>query len=642
MLPVFQTAACPVYINGTGESTDLAGVWKFKAGHMPGAERISLDDSNWPSAKLPARYSKLGIKNGHAWFRCTVYYRGRVKPENPVAVSLGKTREADEVYFNGVLIGQTGNLYRPAVDLEADRLYPVPSELWQEQNTLAIRTYGSGPSAGIDEIKFVPHAEELNRSFFAHTLQSVFSIYYLLTAVYFLSFVFLTGNRLPNLFLGLFSLCLGLYSLIRAGFRYDFFDSFTYSYSFELVILFLMPVLFLNYMVSWIGLARPVWLKILELLYAALIIFTIAISFLPGNTSAWFSIVIYLNLAGLVFFLVPGVYLFFKHYPQNPKRLRYIGIGFLMLLPPVINDMLSTLEVIHTPRVMVYGFSVFLGFLALQLSEGIFELGEDLALQQQELRKIDKRKANTIYEISNEFQVLFHSILDALNPEKTKKSKKSSKKAAAKKTRKSAKKKTASSAVTKQISAKEKHRLESTLTNLENLVRDSHILASLEDGSHELKNVRFSVAEAVNESAQRALLTTMQSPQRLILRIPDTSRTIRGDYELFTTAVFHPLENALLYSGGDVELIVTLRDNGVLVTVRDEGPGIESGLRNVVFDKFIRGYEHQDITGSGIGLTIVQWIADYTGGFVNLDTSPGFYTSLEFFYPDAQTGEADA
>ncbi|WP_430789418.1 ATP-binding protein [Actinoplanes sp. G11-F43] len=93
------------------------------------------------------------------------------------------------------------------------------------------------------------------------------------------------------------------------------------------------------------------------------------------------------------------------------------------------------------------------------------------------------------------------------------------------------------------------------------------------------------------------------------------------------------LANALEVSEPDTEITVAAESRGgpVLITVRDQGPGIPPELRERAFDRFWRGDESR-AGGSGLGLAIVRQLVEDDGGAVRLTggTGPGLTVVLEF------------
>lgn len=93
--------------------------------------------------------------------------------------------------------------------------------------------------------------------------------------------------------------------------------------------------------------------------------------------------------------------------------------------------------------------------------------------------------------------------------------------------------------------------------------------------------------------------------------------------ELDVVAVVKNLvDNAIRYTpqGGRVDLSVSLTPGYAVLRVKDTGPGIPVAERARVFDPFYRALGGEQI-GSGLGLSIVQTIANRIGAEIRLDFS---------------------
>ncbi len=93
-----------------------------------------------------------------------------------------------------------------------------------------------------------------------------------------------------------------------------------------------------------------------------------------------------------------------------------------------------------------------------------------------------------------------------------------------------------------------------------------------------------------------------------------------GESAALERAVTNLLDNAVKWSPAGGTVTVRL-DGGVLV-VDDEGPGIAASDRDHVFDRFWRSEESRAMPGSGLGLSIVRQVADRHAGSVDVGTSP--------------------
>ncbi|MBV9604973.1 MAG: HAMP domain-containing histidine kinase [Solirubrobacterales bacterium] len=80
------------------------------------------------------------------------------------------------------------------------------------------------------------------------------------------------------------------------------------------------------------------------------------------------------------------------------------------------------------------------------------------------------------------------------------------------------------------------------------------------------------------------------------------------------------LDNAVRVSPQGGEITVELRNGGqASVTVRDEGPGVASEEREVIFERFQRGRAAAGSAGFGLGLAIGRELAERMGGELVLE-----------------------
>lgn len=86
------------------------------------------------------------------------------------------------------------------------------------------------------------------------------------------------------------------------------------------------------------------------------------------------------------------------------------------------------------------------------------------------------------------------------------------------------------------------------------------------------------------------------------------------------------LENALKFSppGGTVRIRLTAKGAEAVVSVRDNGPGIEAGEKDRLFERFYRGSiaRAEGMPGTGLGLALSQAIVRHCGGTVEAANHP--------------------
>lgn len=115
------------------------------------------------------------------------------------------------------------------------------------------------------------------------------------------------------------------------------------------------------------------------------------------------------------------------------------------------------------------------------------------------------------------------------------------------------------------------------------------------------------------------------NPQRL--RLASASEhgfgLIKADAERVQQCLAALVENALLYSAGNVELSVGACDQQVVLHVRDRGPGIAEAERVAVVQRFARGAASVGTRGSGIGLATVILLMEAMHGELVIADRPG-------------------
>ena len=110
-----------------------------------------------------------------------------------------------------------------------------------------------------------------------------------------------------------------------------------------------------------------------------------------------------------------------------------------------------------------------------------------------------------------------------------------------------------------------------------------------------------------------------------------------GDFGLLSNVMHHLLENAVKFAGrSDVSVEVSARrdDQDVIVSVHDNGPGIEPAHQERVFG-FFRRLHGREIPGTGMGLAYSRKALESLGGKLWLESAPGEGATFLFSLPAA-------
>lgn len=144
------------YTRGDYNALNLEGLWKFQEGDNFKWKEPNIDESEWSYLMAPGLWRYLGKKvwESYGWYRKKFVLPQRLKNKQ-LTLILGKIDDFDEVYINGVLIGETndGERYGNSWSYKETRVYPVPDDIINEngENTIAVRVQDLGGHAGIYE-----------------------------------------------------------------------------------------------------------------------------------------------------------------------------------------------------------------------------------------------------------------------------------------------------------------------------------------------------------------------------------------------------------------------------------------------------------------------------------------------------------
>ena len=115
----------------------------------------------------------------------------------------------------------------------------------------------------------------------------------------------------------------------------------------------------------------------------------------------------------------------------------------------------------------------------------------------------------------------------------------------------------------------------------------------------------------------------------VIFRKPDISPVIYADKKRVNQIVENLINNSRKYAKTNITVSLTQSDDLVSIHFRDKGPGIPDEDMPFITDKFYRGKNSGDENGSGLGLYIVKYIAEQSGGSLELTNHTSGEEGLE-------------
>lgn len=171
--------------------------------------------------------------------------------------------------------------------------------------------------------------------------------------------------------------------------------------------------------------------------------------------------------------------------------------------------------------------------------------------------------------------------------------------------------------------ARSLERIGAESVRMSSLVDDLLLLARL-DAGQQLRREPVDLALVLIDAVSDAHAASPD--HEWILDVADAVQVV-GDEDRIRQVIVNLLGNARSHTpaGTTVTASLTHDDTDAVIRITDDGPGIDPGLRERLFQRFSRGDEaRQRSQGStGLGLSISRAIVTAHGGSIDLDSVPG-------------------
>jgi signal transduction histidine kinase len=162
---------------------------------------------------------------------------------------------------------------------------------------------------------------------------------------------------------------------------------------------------------------------------------------------------------------------------------------------------------------------------------------------------------------------------------------------------------------------------------LERIIGDLLDLARLEGGGGTLRSESVSVAQLFDRVAARHGRALDAAGVQISTTINPGAEFVVGDRDRLEQALQNLGANAIRYApaGSIITLAARSTAGKVVLSVADEGGGIDSEHLPHIFDRFYKADAARTgvAGGSGLGLSIVKAIVERHGGHVSVESRPG-------------------
>ena len=175
--------------------------------------------------------------------------------------------------------------------------------------------------------------------------------------------------------------------------------------------------------------------------------------------------------------------------------------------------------------------------------------------------------------------------------------------------------------------------IEDEADRLTHMIEDLLDASRLQAGGLTLNQTDLSLPNLAQRLAER--FQTQTKKHTLVVDFPADFPVIMGDETRIEQVLSNLISNAIKYSPkGEIHINGDIRPEQVIITVSDEGPGIDQHDMPHIFDRFYRSDTAVRKTkGAGLGLYLARAIVEAHGGRIWIDPQHGSGARICFSLP---------
>ncbi len=171
---------------------------------------------------------------------------------------------------------------------------------------------------------------------------------------------------------------------------------------------------------------------------------------------------------------------------------------------------------------------------------------------------------------------------------------------------------------------------------MRSLIMDLLDLTKIESGKKRREVAPVNIAEIAKISVDTMGPISIQKDVKIYLKSP-AEVIFEADQEEFEIIFNNLLSNAIKYNieGGRVDCIIDDQADKLIITIKDTGIGMDEDEMPRLFDEFVRIKNEQtkNISGSGLGLSIVKKLIRLYKGDITVESKPGEGSTFRLKFP---------
>lgn len=172
---------------------------------------------------------------------------------------------------------------------------------------------------------------------------------------------------------------------------------------------------------------------------------------------------------------------------------------------------------------------------------------------------------------------------------------------------------------------------------LENQIDKILQIAKLDSGNFTIEKREVNIHSIISSVVESLKPLVMQMKGNIQLELKAIKPVVMADEIHISNSIYNLLDNAIKYSQEkpEIHILTQETDEGISITVKDNGIGIRKDSQKLIFDKFYRentGNVHNS-KGFGLGLSYVKNIIEAHKGTIKLRSKHNHGSEFELLIP---------
>ena len=172
------------------------------------------------------------------------------------------------------------------------------------------------------------------------------------------------------------------------------------------------------------------------------------------------------------------------------------------------------------------------------------------------------------------------------------------------------------------------------LDGLEALVQDIILLSQMETGELKMVIEPFDISNLIKDIFEQVEDRAEKKDTKLSLIANEKHIIVLGDPFRIKQVILNLVDNSIKYGSenGEVQVELERDKDNILISIKDDGPGIAPEHLSRIFDRFYRVEKSRskERGGSGLGLSIVQKVIESHQSKVSVISKIGKGTTFSF------------